>query len=79
MGIMSQDTITIELAKDEALVLFEFLANLTDKTFKFDDQAEQRVLWNIQSELESALAEPFKPDYLEILKVARDKVRDKEE
>ena len=77
---MSQDTITIELTKDEALVLFEFLANLDDKNATtFEDQAEQRVLWNIHCDLESILAEPFRPDYLEILKVARDKVRDKED
>lgn len=38
----------IEISKDEALVLYEFLyrSNQND-TIVFEDQAEQRVLWNL--------------------------------
>ena len=76
---MGQDKVIIELAKDEALVLFEFLANRHNRNdLHFDDQAEQRVLWNIEGALEKSLAEPFRSDYLEILTAARNNVRDKE-
>ncbi len=74
------EEINIKLTKDEALVLFEFLArfNQTDNTDIFEDQAEQRVLWDIECILEKQLTELFRPDYLDIIKKARNKIRDEE-
>lgn len=77
---MSNKKVNIELTNDEAVVLFEFLSrfNQSELTGSFEDQAEQRVLWNIESDLEKKLSEIFKSNYQEILKIAREKIRDKE-
>ncbi len=71
--------ISLVLNKDEALILFEFLSR-TCETEKFDDilfddKAEKQVLWNLEGQLQKILVEPFSPDYSEILKAARDKMR----
>ena len=75
-----EDKVTIELTKDEALVLFDFLGrfNKADHENVFEDQAEQRVMWNIEAALEKTLVKPFKSNYSEIIKHSRDKIRDKE-
>ena len=74
------EKISIELTKDETLVLFEFLArfNETEHSDIFEDQAEQKVLWIIEGQLEKQLVEPFRPDYKKIINEARNKIRDKE-
>ena len=76
-----QQNITLTVTKDEALVLFEFLArfNETDHRDIFEDQAEQRILWDIECLLQQQLAEPFRLDYLSLLNEARNKIRDKDE
>jgi len=77
-----QHDVTLTVTKDEALVLFEFLArfNETDHPDIFEDQAEQRVLWDIECLLEQQLSEPFRLDYdyKSIIDEARNKIRDKE-
>jgi dihydroxyacetone kinase DhaKLM complex PTS-EIIA-like component DhaM len=72
--------VNIEVTKDEALVLFDFLSRLNEKETVdlFEDQAEQKVLWIIEGILEKNLVEPFKPDYKEIIQQARDRLRDNE-
>ena len=70
------ENLMFTLTRDEAVVLFEWLARFNAKQdYQFEDQAEQRVLWN----LESTLVEPFKPDYDEVLASARSRVRDSTE
>ena len=77
--MLSPEKITIELTNKEALVLFEFLRRFDDEdTHSFADQAEQRVLWDIQCILEKQLVEILSPDYLRLLKEAREQVRDPE-
>lgn len=71
----------IELTKDEALVLFDFLSrNNEADAFKplISDQAEERILWDLESLLEEGLEEIFQSNYDEVLKEAREMVRDKE-
>jgi len=77
---MTVNKINIGLTKEEAIVLFEFLARFNEQERKelFEDQAEKRVLWDIECILEKELSEPFSSDYLEIVKKAREKVRDEE-
>jgi hypothetical protein len=71
------DSVSLELSREEALVLFEWLSRFNKLEQRgFEHQAEQRVLWNIEAMLESNLAEPFDPGYGEILAQARAKVRD---
>ncbi len=75
-----KDELSITLTKDEALVLFDFLArfNETDHADIFEDQAEQKSLWIIEGQLEKQLTEPFLPNYKEIINEARNKIRDEE-
>jgi hypothetical protein len=77
---MADHKVHLELSRDEAIVFFEWLArfNKADDA-RFEDQAEQRVLWHIEAMLESTLVEPMKPNYGELLARARAAVRDSEE
>lgn len=74
--------INIELTHFEALILLELVSRLNKTTqtkrFEFDDQAEQRVMWDIESILEKQLPEVFADNYTDIIKQARLEVRDKE-
>ena len=74
---MTGPPIRLELSVNEALVLFEFLSRYseTDK-LSIEDQAEQRVLWNLCCDLEKILIEPFSSNYEQLLKTAREKTRD---
>jgi len=70
--------IQISLTDDEALVLFEFLSRFSETdSLTIEDQAEERILWNLCCDLESVLVEPFKEDYANILAQARQNIRDK--
>lgn len=76
---MAADKFNLELSREEALVFFDWLTrfNKTDEA-KFEDQAEQRVLWDIEAMLESVLTDPFEPNYDQLLAQARAAVRDSE-
>ncbi|HYH15098.1 MAG TPA: hypothetical protein VD794_07760 [Flavisolibacter sp.] len=72
-----KEDINIKLNNSEALVLFEFLSNLNEDDAHdslFEHPAEQRVLWRILNDLESALVEPLQSDYEALLKNARGNV-----
>lgn len=70
--------IQIDLKTEEALVLFEFLSRIdkSENIDLFEDQAEQRVLWDIIAILEKQLSEPLLEDYKKRLDTAREKIRD---
>jgi hypothetical protein len=69
---MADDEISLKLSKEQALVLFEWLAQVDSlDTSVFRHPAEEKVLWKLQGQLESVLSEPFAPDYNEILEAAR--------
>jgi hypothetical protein len=74
------DKVTIELTKDEALVLFDFLGRFNQKEHNdiFEDQAEQKALWIVEGQLEKTLVEPFMPTYADLVKQSRDKIRDEQ-
>lgn len=74
------DEVSIGLSRDQALVLFEWLARTAagEQPASFVDQAEQRVLWDLEATLEKYLTEPFKSDYRHLLEAARGRVRDVE-
>jgi hypothetical protein len=74
---MTPEPISLELSRDEALVLFEVLHRWADTDrLEFVDEAEQRAMWNLSALLERLMAEPFRPDYDELLAAARDRLRD---
>jgi len=69
------EKVFIELSKAEALVLFDLLARFDkDEKSIIENQAEERVLWNIHCSLEKVLVEPFSPDYAKLLAEARNQV-----
>ncbi len=75
---MSHEKINLELSLEQALVFFDWLCRFNKiENNKFNDQAEQRILWDIEAMLESILAEPLVSDYDVLLTVARSKVRDR--
>lgn len=76
----TQETITISLTKTQALVLFEWLSNVDDaEDTKYDYDAEQRVVWKLQAQLEKTLVEPFQDKYSDILDSARIEVMNEKE
>ncbi len=71
------DDLSIPLSADAALVLLALIARLNqEEAIRFEDQAEQRVLWDLESALESTVVATFATDYAERLRRARDRVRD---
>jgi hypothetical protein len=82
-GVMSAmslpEKVVLELTRKESLVLFEFLRRSDDKgEYAFVDQAEQRVLWDLEGKLERQLVEVFDPCYKELLNAAWAEIRDSE-
>jgi hypothetical protein len=85
MSNANQEQIGLSFTKDEALVLFELVSRicenedynvtLFDDRVLFEDKAERQALWSIECQLQKILAEPFLPDYPEIIKQARDRIR----
>ncbi|OGY75798.1 MAG: hypothetical protein A2445_00315 [Candidatus Jacksonbacteria bacterium RIFOXYC2_FULL_44_29] len=80
---MNKKIIKVEMIfnQSEALILSDFLSRFNQLKsfdgFKFEDQAEQRVLWDIECCLEKFLTEPYIANWGEALKQAREEVRDK--
>lgn len=72
------DEVVVSLKRDEAIVFFEWLSRTAARgsPAPYADQAEQRVLWNIQAVLESEMTEPFSPTYAEVVESARARLRD---
>jgi hypothetical protein len=74
---MRSKRVKIELTSDEALVLYDWLARFNQQAHTdFADQAEERVLFDLEGMLERALVAPLQSDYADILAQARSKVRD---
>ena len=73
---MTEAEFNLRLTGDEALVLFEWLTNFNASEGGFADQAEQRVLWDLEASLERHLVSPLRDDYSALLAAARERVRD---
>ena len=71
----------IELSDDEALVLFELLAdyakNEDGRRLQIRYAAERNALWALHSALENTLVVPFQPDYGEQLENARARLEER--
>lgn len=79
-ALVTTRKISIELSEDEVLVLFEWLHRVNESPqIEFEDQAEQRVVWDLEAALESANPALFASDYRVHLREARDRVRDPDE
>lgn len=74
---MSDSSLSLSLSRDHALVLFDWLSRFNEsRRAAFEDQAEERVLWDLQATLESILPEPLSSHYDQLLAAARERVRD---
>jgi hypothetical protein len=72
-----EEKTTIALSSDHMLILYELVSRLNaDEHLQFADQAEQRVLWDLECELESKVTAVLAPDYQAQLASARQRVRD---
>ena len=80
LSVNADKFLNLTISKDEALVLFDFLArfNEVEHSDIFKDQSEQKTLWILEGQLEKQLAEPFRPDYKDIINEARNNIRDEE-
>lgn len=73
-----QNEIQIILSNNEALVLFEWLVRFNENNEnKFQDQSEERVLWDLEAELEKCSLISLSEDYISRLVAARDTLKDK--
>lgn len=71
------DELAISMSSDTALVLLSLVARLNEgDEIAFEDQAEQRALWDLEALLESVVAATVVSDYANRLRQARDRVRD---
>jgi hypothetical protein len=74
---MRSKRVKIGLTSDEALVLYDWLTRFNQQAHTdFADQAEERVLFDLEGMLEKALAAPLQSDYADLLAQARSNVRD---
>ncbi|WP_217183089.1 hypothetical protein [Streptomyces sp. AC495_CC817] len=70
------DSVVVELRMAEALVLFDWLANVTDQDSLNASPTELGVLWGLESQLEGKLPMIFDSDYREQVVKARHEVND---
>jgi hypothetical protein len=72
--------ILIEFNEQEALVLLEWLKRFNEEEHPalIQDQAEERILFDLEAELERVVSITFDTNYIEALSKARQKIRDVE-
>ena len=74
---MQSKRVKIELTSDTALVLYDWLTRFNQRPeTAFADQAEERVLFDLEALLEKTLVAPLQADYADRLAQARLHVRD---
>jgi hypothetical protein len=68
--------ISITLSENEALVLFDWLSKFNDnEKYEFEDQSQERVLWDLEAKLEIKLP-VFERNYPLMVENAKQDVRD---
>lgn len=75
---MSEEAVVnLQLGIDEALVLFETLADFQNQSsLALPSNAERLALIRLHGALEKSLVEPFRPDYQNLLERARTRLKD---
>ena len=74
---MDPQRVRIELSGSEALVLCSWLNRFNESgDATFEDQAEERVFWDLECSLERLLGAPLRQDHQAALRDARNEVRD---
>ncbi len=74
----SNTQITIKLSKYEALVFFDWLSRFNEMENRntFEDQAEERILFDLESTLEEQIPAILSSNYDNLLAKARELTRD---
>ncbi|MBA3237671.1 MAG: hypothetical protein H0T62_04880 [Parachlamydiaceae bacterium] len=75
---MINNSVCLKLSNDETIILFDWLSrfNECDHASLFQDQAEERILFDMEAILEKCMNEIFDSDYKQQLLEAREKIRD---
>lgn len=69
----------IELTEEEAIILYEWLSTHNEsEDLPFTDQSEQRVLWDLECQIESKVEAVTSTAYADQLHQARLRIRDPE-
>lgn len=73
-------SVIIKFSEAEALVLLEWLHkfNQEERPTLIQDQSEERILFDLEAELETVISNVFDINYQEALLKARQKIRDVE-
>lgn len=73
-----KSNVCLTLTKEESIVLLDWLArfNSQDHATLFEDQAEQKILYDLEAVMEKVVDATFASDYIKRLQEARDKIRD---
>lgn len=67
--------VILTLTHDQALVLFDWLTREDGRSaIPTEHHAEQKVLWQLEAQLESALVEPLLPGYVALVSAARERI-----
>jgi hypothetical protein len=67
-----EETTTIVLSRDAALVLDDLLSNFTDQSaIQIEHPAQRRAIHKLAARIEKELVETFKPDYTDRLEIAK--------
>ena len=79
--VRTPDGVVVTFRQEEVFVLSEMLDRwnkdgIDRRPELFDDQAEQRVLWDLCASLEPTIDDAFAPTYSEALARARAAIRD---
>jgi hypothetical protein len=74
--VVDGDGVIIELSRDEALVLFEWLhrSEREGRVSPPQHDGDQLALWNLSALLERELVEPFKQNYAQLVEEARERL-----
>ncbi len=79
MKVNESEKVTLTFSQDEALVLFELIHRINNQQASIiEHQAEERILFDLDADLEKSISGICAPDYESLLEKAREQVRDKE-
>ncbi|TRY28674.1 hypothetical protein [Aliiglaciecola sp. M165] len=71
------EKVNVELSKDEALVLFEFLTRQSEsEDLRAEHNSEKIVLSSVVAQLEKSLSEPFSSNWSAILDLSRKRINE---
>ena len=74
-AIRINEIISLDLSKEEALVLFDWVSRFNEEEHILEDQSEERIFFDLEAILEANITEVLDGNYSSLLQKAREKVR----